>query len=384
MAPGRSCDKPGSTATDRIRNALPAFGSRSLIVLVIACLTGLFSATTLLASYYHEAKRARAHRHFEQAESLSAGGHLDDAAGAYRAGLALERDNVEAERGLAIALLALGQRDEAATYFADLLRREPTDGPANRGMARIAAAQNRPADASVFYQRAIYGLWPEGMVDARIATRFELVDHLRQTASRDAIHAEVLRLKAEIPAADIPMYRRVARLLLETGAPEEAVDALREAAAAAPRDPALLTDLADSEMKAGMWAAARRTLLRALAVERRKDLGARVALVERVLALDPTEPRLRLGARTRRARRVLAAVFEHTKRCARPEAVAVQEEAQQHLRRRGDVDADAAERDLDLAAQLWSLAPECETDTVEARALGEVLRHVAMTEGQQP
>jgi hypothetical protein len=133
-----------------------------------------------------------------------------------------------------------------------------------------------------------------------------------------------------------------------------------------------------------LWSDARASLRRALALDRREDIRERLALVERILALDPTLPRLRIVERTRRARRVLAAVLQHTTDCVGPESTPLRHEAQQHLNRRGDVDAEAAERDLELAAKLWTSAPACHVDTIEARALTQVLRQVGASEQQQP
>jgi tetratricopeptide (TPR) repeat protein len=251
-------------------------------------------------------------------------------------------------------------------------------------MARIAAAQKRPVDATAYYQRAIYGQWPDDMPDAREATRFELVDHLRRFGNRDTVYAELLRLKADVPPDRTATQRRLAQLLTEAGATDEAIDSLLLAAASAPRDVELRIDLADTEIAAGLWSDARGTLRRALALERREDLRQRLALVERILALDPTQPRLRIVERTRRARRVLAAVLQHTTDCVGPESTPLRQEAQQHLKRRGDVDAEAAERDLELAAKLWTSAPACHLDTIEARALTQVLRQVGASEQQQP
>jgi tetratricopeptide (TPR) repeat protein len=356
---------------------------RSLVVLVAVSLGALFSVTTLLGSYYHEAKVTRADRHFAAAASLAASRRLDDATREFRAGLALERDNLEGQRGLALALLSLGRHAEAATYFDSLLRREPTNGPANRGMARVAAAQNRPIDATVYYQRAIYGQWPDDMPEARIETRFELVDHLRRFDNADPVRAELLRLKTDVPPDRTATHRRIAQLLADTGASEEAIESLRTAAAAAPRDVGVLADLAAIQTTAGRWLEARATLRRALAIERRDDLRERLALVDRILVLDPTRPRLRMVERTRRARRVLAAVVDETAGCAGPEAAALRAEAQRHLRRPGHVDAEAAERDLDLATRLWAAAPACRADTTEARALTHVLGLVSAPEQQE-
>jgi tetratricopeptide (TPR) repeat protein len=358
--------------------------SRSLLAIVIGCLVGLFSLTTIVGSYYHDARRARADRHFATAESLMSEGRVDQATDAFRAGLALERDDLRAQRGLALALLALGRRAEAATYFADLLRREPTDGLANRGMAQIAAAQSRPAEATAYFQRAIYGQWPDTMPDARVDTRFELVEHLHRSAGSDTLYAELLRLEADVPPNRTALRRRIARMFSDAGAADAAADTLREAAAAAPRDVQLLTELADMEVAAGEWLAARRTLRRALALSPREDLRARAALVDRVLNLDPTQPRLRMAERTRRARRVLRDVLAHTESCAGPDTSTLRDDAQRQVRIRSDSDAEGAERDLELAARIWALAPECQVDTTEARALTEVLRQVRMAEDPQP
>ena len=222
------------------------------------------------------------------------------------------------------------------------------------------------------------------MPDARVETRFDLIEYLRRTGSVDAVHAELLRLTVDVPPGRTSFRRRIAGMLLDIGATDEAVENLREAADAAPRDVNVLIDLADAEVGAGLWSAARVTLRRAFALEQREGLRSRLALVERVLVLDPTRPRLRLSERTRRARRVLADVIARTESCAGSDASQLRDEAQRHISRGGDVDAQAAERDLDLAARIWTLSPDCHVDTTEARALTEVLRRVGMAEDAPP
>ena len=340
--------------------------------------------TTLLASYYHAEKHDRAGRHFAAAQQLATGGHLEEATHAYRAGLALDRDNGAAQRGLALTLLALGHHAEAATYFDELLRRDPTDGQANRGMARAVAVQSRPADAIAFYQRAIYGRWPDTMPDARTETRFELVEYLRTHASQDTVHAELLRLKADVPPERTELRRRIARMLAGAGAGDDAVATLRESSSASPRDVALLSDLADAEIATGAWAAARRTLRRALAIDPGDALRTRSALVDRVLTLDPTAPRLRSSERRQRARRVLAAVVAQTDSCAGENTSLLRTEGLEQLRSGRRADDEAADAQLELASRIWDSAPGCQRPGIESRALSEVLRRVRTVEDREP
>jgi Flp pilus assembly protein TadD len=232
-------------------------------------------------------------------------GDLEAAVREYRAALALTRGEDAATRGLATTLLAVGRRPEAETYLLELLAHHPTDGPLNRAMARIYSARGREGDARAAYQRRIYGEWPGDPLAGRVATRFELVDYLRHLGAREEMLAELLRLKSELPAGDTTDLRRVADLLVHADAVDPAIDALHVAAEATPRDVELLAQLADTESRAGRSTEARRTLRRAVALQpAREDLRDRLAVIERVLALDPTMPRLRLVTRMRRTRQI--------------------------------------------------------------------------------
>lgn len=361
---------------------------RNLAIVVIVTAGALFSVTTMLARAWEEAKATRASAHLESGHRLASGGHLDGAIEQYRAALEYDRDNLQASRALALALLDTGRLAEAETYLGTLLQQQPTDGLMNRGMARIAAARGNADLARAHYQRAVYGQWPVESSAARIDTRFELHDYLRRQGAREEALAELIRLKAEVPAGVTPVQRRLASLLAEAGAIDEAIGTLQAASAAAPRDVELMAQLARVQVQAGLTRAARATLRRALDIApRREDLRDQAVVVEQVLALDPTLPRLGLVTRIRRARGVLVAAVAHSRGCTddeAPGAVALRKEAETRLRRRAATDAEAAEGELALAARLWSAAETCRASTPEARALTEILARVAVEPDPQP
>lgn len=359
---------------------------RRLIAVIVTVLALLVLATGLLASVHESMRSARTRQHLERGHALVAQNELAAAVEQYRAALSLDRDHPDAGRALALTLLSLGHLSEAESYLRGLLTDDPTDGALNRGLARIYSARGRPDEARAAYQRAIYGEWPSDATAERMNTRFELIEYLTRLNASDEVLAELLRLKAELPPGQTAAARRVADLLVQAGAPDLGIELLGAAAANAPRDVPLLAHLAALQSGAGRTLDARRTLRRALAIEPgRADLASRLAIADRVLALDPTLPRLRLVTRTRRARLVLAAVVEQTRECSGdPGTGEMWKQAAARLRRRARADAEAAEQEMALAAQLWAAAPACQTSSPEAMAIGRVLRRIDAAAEQQP
>ena len=351
---------------------------RIAVGVVVTALVVLSTATVVLRSAHEQAREARVHAHLARGHELVADQQLAAGAGEFRAALALDRDHVEAGRALALTLLALGQIEEGESHLRELLRANPTDGPLNRGLARIHVLRGRDRDARTAYQRAIYGEWPGDGVAEKNRTRFEFIDYLTRIGARDEVLPELLRLRAELPSGRTAAARRAADLLVDFGAGDLAIETLRTTALTAPRDVELLTHLAELQSKAGLVQDARTTLRNAVAIEPgRSDLGERLHIVNRILALDPTLPRLGLVTRTRRARLLLGQVIEGTEACAGdPEVKALRDVARQRMRTRARADAEAAEEDLAFAARIWAAAPACHASSLDARAIGQVLQRV--------
>ena len=352
--------------------------SRMVLVMVGVAAAVLASLTVLLQSLHASARHDRVGSHVARAQAARTRGDLLGAVDEYRAALQLDRTNLPARRALALALVELGRLSEGESYLLDLLRQNPISGLLNRGLARVHAMRGRVDEAQVAYHRAIYGEWPADRGDERIETRFEFIDFLTKHEAREAVLAELLRLRAELPPGQTAAVRRTADLLAAQGAGTLAMDMLRTATLSSPRDVDLYAHLADLQMEQGQTSEARTTLRKALSLDRTRELAARLALVERVLEIDPTLPGLGLVTRTRRARLVLSAVVRETAACgASPAAEPLRAEAARQLRRRANADAERADAELALAARLWSAAPDCHAETPHARALTQVLTRVS-------
>jgi tetratricopeptide (TPR) repeat protein len=355
--------------------------NRVLVLGTVAGLVGLAAATVLMKSLHAHVRDDRVRHHMEQGRRYADGGQYDRAAAEYRAVLQLKRDDPQAGRALALTVLALGQLGEGESYLRDLLRKDPTDGPLNRALARVHAARGRDAAARAAYQRAINGEWPGDGVTGRIETHFEFIDYLTRIGATQEILPELLQLRAELPPGHVAAARRAAALLASNSAPNQAIEMLKTAALTAPRDVEMLAQLADLQLDAGRLDDARATLRRAVSIERRSDVLDRLTVVDRVLALDPTLPRLTLVARTSRARLVLQAVMQQTNACpTSSELAALRREAGTRLRRRIGANAERAEEELALAGRIWSAAADCPHATAEARALSQILERTAAAE----
>jgi hypothetical protein len=93
----------------------------------------------------------------------------------------------------------MGHPDEGAVYLNEGLKRDPNNGVANLGLARIAAARGKTSDAITYYHRAIYGSWPAGGENNRLEARFELAEYLKK-AGRQRRHWP-LRESALVPVS---------------------------------------------------------------------------------------------------------------------------------------------------------------------------------------
>jgi tetratricopeptide (TPR) repeat protein len=358
------------------------------MVAVLVALAVLFAGTTALSRWYHRERSRRARAHITTGRAYADAGRRVLAVEEYRAALLLERGDFEAERALALTLLELGQLPEAAAYLTDLLQREPASGPLNLGMARVQSARGAAAEARRWYQRAIYGEWPDEPSVGRITARFELADYLLSHGAREEVLAELLRLKAELSADDLPSQLRLATLLLRAETPDVAADVLMTAAEGHPDAAEVLSALADAQSQAGRSSEARRTLRRLLTLEpARGDVRERLLLVDRVLTLDPTLPNLRITTRIQRAHELLRTVVEETAPCtsAGGDAAVLRQQADARLRRGIGSTSDVAEEDLARSVQLWISAAGCHGAGREAEALSRVIQRVQRSlEDPQP
>ncbi len=173
--------------------------------LIAATLGALLLAGCL--TYYSRSQRAAlADRYFKAGNELVLHDRNQEAVEQFRSALSVSPNNREYRLALGLTLVKTDHLEEASVYLEELLRRDPINGRANLGLARIAAQQGRTADAVTCYHRAIYGSWPADQAANQVQARFELAGFLEKAGLRTQATAELLAMFEMLPPT-IPLPR---------------------------------------------------------------------------------------------------------------------------------------------------------------------------------
>ncbi len=151
---------------------------RTLLLTALAA-AGLVAIDGALATAERSEASQAGQRFYQDGEELMQKGDYPSAANAFRSAIASTRDNNQYSLALGDALLKAGQLDEAGATLAELLNTDPLNGAPNLAMARLLARRNQPGEAELYYERAIYGQWPQGDAAGQQAAKTEL-DALKQ------------------------------------------------------------------------------------------------------------------------------------------------------------------------------------------------------------
>ena len=317
-------------------------------------LVTLFTITVFLNRAYHRTRLSRAEGSYRTGERLAGAGRNAEAAEDFRAALLYEHDDPRYRFALAQSLVALKRWSEAENYLLDLRTSDPTSGPVNLMLARIAANEGLTDGAIDNYHRAIFGYWPDKPEENRVEARMELIGLLDRMGQSKAALAETLALADEIPDSDTATRERAAQMLLAHGSPQHAAEVYRALVAAHPHDAGARQGLGESLYEMGDIAGALASYHAAVRYGSiTPALAARIALLNSILDLDPTLLRLTYRQRFERARELLSRTAASAARCAATPA-GLMNEAQTELAQtaRRQREGDTAQM-LTLAQTLW-------------------------------
>jgi tetratricopeptide (TPR) repeat protein/CBS domain-containing protein len=330
---------------------------------LIAATLGALLLVGFLNYYYRSERAARADRYFKAGNDLVLHDRNQEAVEQFRDALSVSPDNREYRLALGLTLVNTGRLEEASVYLEEVLRRDPTNGRANLGLARIAAQQERTADAVTCYHRAIYGSWSANREADRIQARFELAAFLQKTGSRTQATAELLAIVDHAP--NDAARKRVGQLLLDYGSPGQSADVFRGLARESNPDAETFSGLGAAEFAEDRYVPAREAFRRALRLNPSNEATQReLALCERILELDPTVRGLGPAERYRRSAGLLEGILGRVQQCLpkvsqpadaqslRTRADTARQSLARHPARRSY--DDASESDLSLAQELWA------------------------------
>ena len=299
--------------------AEPAAGvprnTRRLFAGVVAALIGVALLSAFLNYFYRAERASRAQRYVKSGNELMANGRSEDAIGQFRNALSITH-RMDDRLALGTALAKAGRGKEAAIYFEEVLRANPSSGPANLGLARVEAQSGDVDGAARHYQQAIYGSRPALLERDRFESRLELVDLLSKAGRKEQAQAELLAAAAAVPD-DPALRKQVGRMLIDHGLARNGADLFRAMLRRNDRDMGAWDGLGDAEFSLGQYAAALDAYRQALKIDPAdRAATGRADLCDRIVALDPTLRGLSGAERLQRSREILSAVVNELQSCA--------------------------------------------------------------------
>jgi chloride channel protein, CIC family len=354
--------------------------SRRLVPGVLAAGLGVLLVIGFLNYYYRSARSQRAAEYYKTGNAFLQQDRNEEAVEQFRDALSAAPGNLQYRLALGLALAQAKHPAEASVYLNALLKRDPENAPANLGEARILAAQGKTGDAIRLYHRAIDGSWPPGEQNSRMEARFELISLLAKGGQRTQAIAELLAALGPA-ASDLAVKQKIGQLLLGYGAPREAADVFRDITRAGNRNAQAYAGLGQAELALDNYYEARQAFEKAVDLNP-ADQGSKtqLALIDRVLALDPNARGLRAAARYERSKELLEAEIARFDACQPGNQVTGAAQKAVGLHPRPNQLEDSADHNLALAEDLRKQAqkscPAAPSDTND-QAVDRVLARLA-------
>jgi CIC family chloride channel protein len=351
---------------------------------MIAALLVLVFVIGFLRYSYRFRRGELAEQYFKGGSEQLLQGRNEEAVEQFRNALSISPANQQYRLSLGLTLSKTGHPNEAAVYLDEVLKRDPDNGAANLGLARIASSRGKASDAITYYHRAIYGTWPAGEEKSRLDARFELADYLRKASQQKEAIAELLAA-LEQSRNDDAAKKRIGRLLLEYGSPRQAADVFHDILHTNSRDAQSWASLGMAELAQEDYQTARNAFRNVVRLDPSDEQSRRrLELVERILALDPNATGLRVSARYEKSTEILSGALKMEEQClavAKADADASLADAARkelaHRARRGET-GEATDMNLDLAVRLWKTTKSlCPSGQQKDEALDRVLARLS-------
>ncbi len=350
-------DNPAAAPQDKTKAPVAWLSGVLAVLLVMIAIAGFLTYS------YRSQRSARAEQSFREGNELMAENRYPEAIERFRSALSTSHSNRD-RLSLALALLKAERTNEAEIYLTELIRSDPNNGPANLGLAQIAAQQENVQEAVDLYHKAIYGSWAENPRKNQIQARMELVAFLGKFGQKTQAQAELLSLLAEMPE-DVVVQKQIGRLLLDYGLVKESVEVFRKITQIMPQDGDAYAGLGRAEFTLGDFRSAQQAFSGALSgnpadVASKKQLE----LAEQILALDPNLRGLNTSEKYARSRKLLEAALGSFSQCLAtetnplpPSTTQIADTARKSLLYRGRPRSygDATEANVALSEQLWKL-----------------------------
>ncbi len=343
-----------------VSNWLPAAGA--IAVAAILIVSGLL--------FWQRQKRHEfGSEAYQAGQRLMAKGQVSEAVLAYRSALAQTPQDVRTRAALGLALVRVGQFEEAQRYLSEAARALPRSGPVFEGLAHVAGAAGRKTEAVQLLRQALAKEWTDGEEAQRREAQLEFASLLTEAGHPGEATSVLLAVIAQ--RGDDPVTgKRAAEILAKCSSAEQTEEAYRILASHFPADAGIWLALGDTRLGEDKVLLALEAYRRAAQAAPGNELvQSAIGRAEEILKLDPGRKGLSVRERARRWDEVLRRVATAAGGCGvSPELTQVQALLQQRSN-----SLEASDRKMDAVLALWKNAPErCKNDPVLRHILAKV------------
>jgi tetratricopeptide (TPR) repeat protein len=275
----------------------------SVFAALLAFAAIAFTSTYFITKAYGRRQDSLARHWLQQGSRNLVKGQAKLAVADFRTALRYSHDNPAYRLRLAQALAADGETSQAIAYFLNLLEEQPGNGLYNLELARLYSQQGNNRKAAQYYNAAIYGAWDTDPATARRNARTEYIHFLLTHNAPTQAQAEAIILASAVSPNDIPARLQSARVLLDTG---EYNRALEEYSALMKNDPvAAALGAGQAAFQSGRFQSAAKFL--SIAIARGATDPSAPTLLQRAKSVLDVDPNRRRIGSSDRAKRVMDA-----------------------------------------------------------------------------
>ena len=355
-----SAPAPTTTKQPAHKNWLPVLALSTFAALVLIAGLVVWQRSNRL----HSAEDA-----FKAGQSLLAQGRTVEAVQDFRLALASNPGDNRTRIALGIALIESGNSSEAAAYLQQALEIDPTHGPTLVGLARLSKSAGDLKRAHDYMQKGLAAKWLPQEASSRVDAQLEYALLLYQSGKASQATTSLLSLieqSGDFQAAGEKAADTIQQFDSSTRA-EEAYTLLAERF---PANSAIWTNLARSRFSNGKELNALQAYREAARLSPDSDaIRSSLALVEKVLNLDPGRPRLSLRERGRRWNEILAILIQETSACGE----SPEHQLAKRLLNTKNLSLEVLDRKVAAVLELWdTTADACKQDPALSRILSRL------------
>ncbi len=315
-----------------------------------------FAALVLIAGlvvWQRSNRMQSAENAFNAGKAQLAKGRTIEAVQDFRSALASNPADNRTRIALGLALIEVGNSTEAAAYLEQAFKLDPNHGPAQAGLARIARGAGDLTRALNWMQTALAAKWSSQESAARVEAQLEHALLLYQAGKKSQATTSLLSLIEQ--SGDFPEAgEKAAQAIRQFDSTTRTEEAYALMAERFPANSAVWSNLGDLRFSNGKETLALQAYREAARLSPDSySITASLAMVEKVLKLDPARRGLSLRERGRRWNEILAILIEQTSACGE----SPQYQVARRLLNKKTLSIEGLDEKMAAVLELWQSTP---------------------------